>query len=662
VLGGAVPFQEREMTAGGLYLSHADDLLTFATGKADSVRLEVRWRSGRISVIPGTRSNREYEVAEAAAAMAQPAGTRSPSPQPLFADQSTALNHTHVEIGYDEARRQLLLPNAFAQLGPGVSWYDVDGDGDEDLVIGAGRTGKLAVYLNDKGRLTSVPMDVVAQGDFTTIVAIPNSGGTTLLVGQSSYEAPDLASALALPRVIAVLLDGRGRPAGPVTVAVPGDTGSVGPLTVADYDGDGDLDLFVGGRLMPGAYPYSPSSHLLLNDGQGHFTPDLTNDLLLQHLGMITAAVFADIDGDGDADLLVAVEWGGLKLFLNTGGRFSPAPETWGLNRFHSRWFGLATGDFDGDGRLDLVTTSWGENTRPRVDSLRPLSIYFGDFGGHGSLDLLLAQYDRRIKAIAPVASFARLSRAVPMIAERLKTFSAFADASIETVLGPAAEGALRLGVDNSSQLLWLNRGDHFQPTPLPREAQLAPAIAPVVGDFDGDGFLDLVLSQNFFPTDLNTPRYDAGRSLLLKGDGKGGFTPVPGPESGLMVYGDQRGAAAADFDQDGRLDVVVSQNGAATRLFRNQGAAPGLRVVLEGLPNNPHSVGAQLRLESAGGQLGPVQEVQAVNGYWSMNGATQVLTPLSGATAVQVRWPTGQTTRIQIPPRTTTISIAQPR
>jgi hypothetical protein len=669
VRGGAVPWQEREMTAGGLYLSSSEPLLTFATGAAEAVELEVVWRDGSRSHLPAARPHRLYEIDQ----LGTRAGTGGPGPAPTdpgggagpraecrvpspacewFGDQTAALGHTHVEPMFDDAARQFLLPHSYAQLGPGVSWIDLDQDGDDDLLIAAGRGGRTGAYRNDRGRLVPLDLSLPAAVDQTTLLAVPDGpGGRVLLVGQSTYEAASVDEAVALPSVVARPLDARGRPVRSPYPAVPGDTASVGPLALSDYDRDGDLDLFVGGRVLPGAYPLSPSSRLFHNDGQGRFTLDAANSRLLQHLGMVSAALFSDLDSDGDPDLLLAVEWGPLKLFWNQDGRFQLAPESWGLGAIFSRWFGLATIDVDEDGRLDLVSTSWGRNTRPQADSTRPLYLYFGNFDADGSLDLLLAQRDPRRNALLPLASFARLSRAVPAIAERLRSFSAYADATVDQVLGPAASSSQRLGINTLDHLVWWNRGDHFEPRPLPLEAQFAPAAAPVVGDLDGDGHDDLVLSQNFFPTDLASPRYDAGRGLLLRGDGQGGFTPVPGQVSGIRVYGDQRGAAAADYDQDGRLDLVIAQNGAATRLLRNQTATPGLRVRLQGPPGNPHAVGAQVRLLS-GARGGPVREIQAGHGYWSQSSLTPLLGlgALPRPTTLQVRWPDGRLTAHPVP------------
>jgi hypothetical protein len=643
VLGGAVPSQEREVIAGGLYLSDSDGLLTFATGKADSVTIAVDWRDGRRTVIAGARPNRLYEIHELPnSSPSSPSaegrggqGVRTEGARnTLFEDVSAQLGgHTHVEPYFDDYARQLLLPNAFSQLGPGVAWFDVDDDGREDLIVGAGRGGTPSWFRNDGRRLHAMPArGPAAPGDLTTVLGWREG---SVITGISSYEMLSTSAALATPSVVAYT------PAtGVTTPLVPGDSASVGPLALADDDGDGDLDLFVGGRIVPGAYPLSPSSRLYRNEA-GRLVPDTANDKLFAGMGMVSAALFSDIDDNGSPDLIVAVEWGTIRVFLNDRGRFRPA-ELPGLAGLYSRWNGLATGDLDGDGRLDIVATSWGRNTGYDASATRPLLLYVGPFGERGRPTGLLAQEDPRIRGVAPLVSFGRLGLALPTVAQRLRTFAAYADATVDQALGPTAANAIRLGATTLDHTLFLNRGDHFEVRPLPRQAQLAPAFYAGIADFDGDGKEDLFLSQNFFATDVATPRDDAGRSLLLLGDGAGGLEAVPGQRSGLIVYGEQRGAAYADYDGDGRLDLAVSQNGDSTRLFRNVSAHPGLRVHLIGPVGNPSAIGAQMRLRYAD-RSGPVREVQAGSGYWSENGAAQVLGRALEPTALWVRWPGGR-------------------
>ena len=636
VLGGPVPLQEREMIAGGLYLSSSDASLTFATGTAAHVRIEVDWRDGSRSVIDSALPNREYEIMERGATH-DARRTTHDTPKPLFEDVTAQLGgHTHVEPYFDDFQRQPLLPNSFSQLGPGVAWVDLDGDGKEDLIVGAGRTGRITFFHNTGTRLQpSAVRPPPAPGDLTTILGWPDGhGGSLVLAGVAAYEAASTTAARTMPSVVAY-----SPRTGAATPLIHGDTASVGPLAVADYDGDGNLDLFVGARIYPAGYPLSPSSHLYHNV-DGRLVLDSANDRLFDELGMVSAATFSDIDGDGDPDLILTLEWGAIHVFLNDHGRFRAAAFP-GLSDVNSRWNGLATGDLDGDGRLDIIATSWGRNLAYHASDSDPLLLYTGFFTTRGRPDAVLVQHDPRIGAPAPLVSFDRLVMALPSVAQRFRTFSAYADASIDQVLGPAARGAVRLGATTLDNIVFLNRGDRFEAHALPAEAQLAPAFYAGVADFNGDGKEDVFLSQNFFATDIATPRYDAGRSLLLLGDGTGGFEAVPGQRSGLLVYGEQRGAAYADFDGDGRLDLAVSENGAPTRLFHNVGATPGIRIRIVGPAGNPTGMGTQMRLRY-GETAGPVREIQAGSGYWSQNGAVQALGRAGEPTALWVRWPGG--------------------
>ena len=648
VTGGLVT-QSQEMMCGGRYLSNDDALRVFAAGPATQpLRIEVVWRSGRRSVVTAARPNHLYEIQEPDSPAPPAAPAPAGAPRPGFTDVSDKLNHTHHDAPFDDFSRQPLLLRRLSQAGPGVCWFDVDGDGWDDLAVGSGQGGQLAVFRNDgQGgfqRRDEPPWNQPVLQDQTTVLGWTGPEGIRrLVVGSSNFEQAEPASS-----AVVQFVPGRAQAA---SVHSTGAS-SVGPLALADYDGDGHLDLFVGGRSVPGRYPEAAESQLWRGRGSA-WVVDPANTTRLAGVGLVSGAVWTDLDNDGWPELVLACEWGPVRVYRNQRGALAEwdLPLVWpsaplgsgpsSLSGLTGWWNGVAAGDFDGDGRLDLIVTNWGLNTVARATPGSPHRLYFGDFEGSGAVNLLEAVRDPGTGRELPDRDLDSVAVELPSVRSRLPTYAAYGQASVAEVAGPAFPQARRLEVNTLASMLFLNRTSQFVAVPLPREAQFATALAACVGDYDGDGREDVFLSQNFFATQPKTPRCDAGRGIWLQGDGRGRFRPVPGQESGVLVYGEQRGAALADFDADGRVDLVVTQNGNATRLFRNAGARPGLRVRLVGPPGNPTGVGAALRL-GADGRFGPAREIHAGSGYWSQDSAVQVMATEAVATQIEVRWPGG--------------------
>ena len=320
-------------------------------------------------------------------------------------------------------------------------------------------------------------------------------------------------------------------------------------------------------------------------------------------------------------------------------------------------------GDFDGDGRLDLAASNWGSNNKYPASREHPRRIYYGDLNGTGTVDLIEAYHDSEMNKIVPDRGRRAVIQALPFLQETVPTLAAYGQSSVEELYGERLKKTKFLEATTLATMVFLNRGNRFEPVVLPAEAQFSPAFGLSVGDLDGDGNEDLFLSQNFFAVNTEAWRNDAGRGLLLKGDGRGGFQAVPGQQSGLLIYGEQRGCALSDYDGDGRVDLVVTQNGAATKLFHNLGAKPGLRIRLKGQPLNLNAVGASLRMQHGEEktQNGPLREIHAGSGYWSLDDPVQVMSwgkESEKPTQVWVRWPGGKTTTSDLPPQAKEIAV----
>jgi hypothetical protein len=408
--------------------------------------------------------------------------------------------------------------------------------------------------------------------------------------------------------------------------------------------------------VVAGRYPEGADSLLLRNEGGR-----LTVWQRFEKLGLVSGAVWSDLDGDGQVELVLACEWGPVRIFRQQRGTFSAWdwPVSWGegstlspqpstISQLSGWWNGVTAGELDGDGRLDLIVSNWGLNSSSRTSPAQPLRAYYGDLDGNGTVEVIEGRYEPSLQREVPVRGWRAVGAALPFLREKISSYEAYGRASLREIYGEKLASWPQAQVTTLSSVVLWNRGSRFEAQPLPREAQLAPTLGVCVGDLDGDGKEDVFLSQNFFAVRPEDSRCDAGRGLWLRGDGKGGLEAVAGQISGVKVYGEQRGCALADYDADGRVDLVVTQNGAVTKLFHNVGAKPGLRVRLKGGANNPWAVGAQMRVVS-GTRAGPVREVHAGSGYWSQDGAVQVLGLEAGATELWVRWPGGKEQRVKL-------------
>src|SRR5205814_55789 len=353
-------------------------------------------------------------------------------------------------------------------------------------------------------------------------------------------------------------------------------------------------------------------------------------------------------------------EWGPVRVFHNAGGQLQEVTKELGLEGYRGWWNGVSAGDLDGDGRMDIVASNWGLNSQYRTSVEHPREIYYGDIDGNGRVEVIEGYYDEGMKAEVPERGLRAVGGALPWVKEKYPSYSAYGQASLREIYGEKLQQMGVVGVNTLASMVFLNRGDHFEGRALPAEAQWAPAYAVCVGDYDGDGKEDVFLSQNFFAMNAESSRSDAGRGLWLKGDGKGNLLAVRGQESGVKVYGEQRGAALCDYDGEGRVDLVVTQNGTETKLYHNVGGKPGLRVKLRGPAGNPRGIGAQLRL-MFGQRAGPLRELHAGSGYWSQDSAIEVLGTPERPTQLQVLWPGGKTSTASVPPGASEIEVTIP-
>lgn len=525
------------------YMSTMDDRAHFGVGRVKRVdSLEVIWPDGRYQLLTGLDADRLLLVKQTDATgrkrVSPPPATRDHLFQPL--DPARGLSYRHQAVTLMDYSVQPLLPYMISRQGPPVAAGDVNRDGLDDVFVGgaAGVPGKLFIQRKDGSFLES------AQGQpWQTDKAYEDWGASffdangdellDLYVSSGGYQlAPN--SALLQDRLY--VNKGGGRFTRDAR-ALPTMLASTAAVRAGDFNGDGRPDLFVGGRLTPRNYPYPTRSYLLRNEGD-HFT-DVTEELapeLANPGGMITDAVWIDFDGDRRLDLVTVGEWMPIQFYRNDGKRLRNVTQSTRLPALRGWWYSLAAGDFDNDGRPDLVAGNLGLNYTYATSRESKFGVYANNFTGNQTADIVLTKEIDGTEY--PFAGLSPLGREIYTLGVRFPTYGSFAGASIPQLFSaPQLQQALHYEADTFASIYLHNDGGGtFSSSTLPNLAQIAPIKAIVAADVDSDGHLDLIVAGNLYDAEPNTPRADAGNGLWLRGDGKGNFNPVPPPESGFLA------------------------------------------------------------------------------------------------------------------------------
>ena len=567
--------QVRQLMPTRGFMSSEEPLVHFGLGEDTTFDLAIEWPEGHTQRFENLAAGRYYTVEEHLGSATLNGLSNPRDLLFLIVTDRVGLGWSHQERLFDDYQLQQLLPHKLSQLGPGLAWGDADGDGLDDLFVGgaAGQSGELFLYRGRNGferregpwsgHLESedmAPLWLDADGD----------GDMDLFVSSGSNEYPhdDLRQADRLYRN-----DGTGT-FSHAPDALPADHGFSGAAAAADFDADGDLDLFIGGRAVPGRYPTAPRSRLLRNEG-GRFT-DVTETLApeLAEIGMVTSALFSDADGDGWPDLLLTLEWGPVSLFTNLGGRFEDRSEQAGLAARTGWWNSITGGDFNGDGAIDYAVGNLGLNSKYSATPELPARIYYGDVDGSGEPHLIEAK--STAEGQLPVRGRSCSSLAMPFVEERFPTYHDYPSALLTDIYPSDSLAQVEAfeAVELRSGILLNDGQGAFEWRPLPRLVQASPGYGIMASDYNGDGDTDLYVVQNSFSREPETGLLDGGVSMLLFGDGHGDFRTSELSESGLMVPGDGKGLGVGDLNRDGWPDLVATQNNGSLAAFGNHGVA----------------------------------------------------------------------------------------
>ncbi|MFQ5865423.1 MAG: VCBS repeat-containing protein [bacterium] len=517
------------------FQSSVDYVLTFGLGAYDLVdTLIVDWPDGTRGIMSNVAPDQMITLYQRdAAPLSTLHALRSThKTDPVFRDitETFPLQYRHVENKFNDFQREPFIPHQLSAEGPKIAKGDVNGDGLEDLYIGGakGSAGKLLIQTAS-GTFRSANEQVFQKAKISEDVGVTffdadGDGDLDLYVVSGGNEYSARAPAL-LDRLY--LNNGRGDFTQSFD-ALPKFYASGSCVAPADFDGDGDADLFVGSRSIPWKYGLTPTSYLLENDGKGNFSivteeyaPDLKN------AGMVTDAQWTDYDKDGDPDLVVVGEWMPVALFQNTGSRLVNVTDQVGLEKTNGWWNCVLAADLNEDGYVDLVAGNWGENSKIQASQSEPVTIYISDFDRNGLIEQVLCYY--KLGKSYPMALRPDLVRQLPYLKQKFPSHADYAGKQVTDIFTEAQlNGAVvKRAYTFATTVFYGNEDGTFLTQPLPTEAQFSPVYAILAKDFDADGSIDLLLAGNFHGVNPQVGRYDASYGTLLTGNGTGGSTPL---------------------------------------------------------------------------------------------------------------------------------------
>ncbi|HEY6504034.1 MAG TPA: VCBS repeat-containing protein [Chitinophagaceae bacterium] len=568
---GKVQMQEQYPVRG--YFSSVDQQMLFGLGKNDHVdSLVAIWPDNKKQVYKNVTADTIMTISWLDAGDYNPAAFSDAAL--LFSDitSSAGISYRHHDHSFNDFAIQRLLPQKYSQLGPFITTGDINNDGSTDIFTGGGFNSPGQIFAQQKNRSfisKNITDSIKMEEDMDCVLFdADNDGDADLLVtgGDIQYEEN---SAYYKPRLYSN--DGKGN-FNLQSNAFPGTITTIaGCVSTGDYDGDGDLDLFIGGRVSRN-YPTAPRSFILQNN-KGVFT-DITSKVcpLLQRRGMITSAVWADFDNDKQIDLVIAGEWMPVRFFKNNRGVFQEVTDLTGLTNINGMWRSLNATDIDNDGDLDIIAGNLGLNCTYDASAAEPMQLFAKDMDGNGSLDPVFFYYIKDNdgkKHSYPGIGRSQFSDQVPSIKKRFLLHEDYAHATFNDIFkGKAKDNLLQLYCDETRTCWFENLGNgKFSKHSLPMEAQFAPVNAIICEDLDKDGYKDLLLAGNEYQVEVVTGRYDASYGCFLKGNGKV-FTPVPPVQSGFILRGDVKDMSLMQLSNGDKL-ILAAVNNDSLRVFR---------------------------------------------------------------------------------------------